>query len=111
MEQVDYSIPQFFSDYLYSYNKTTRDFDLRTVDSSELYSTKFINKYTKFSCHDEFFNSSPFAKKPSVNINNLTEAFIKKLDKFTQENTSFNSFEDMHDTAVKYWEERIYLGD
>ncbi len=63
LEQVDYSIPQFFSDYLYSYNKTTRDFDLQTVDSSELYSTKFINKYTKFSCHDEFFNSSPFAKK------------------------------------------------
>ncbi|MFS1518639.1 hypothetical protein V1503_19565 [Bacillus sp. SCS-151] len=69
------------------------------IDSTDLYTSEFLQKYTRFKNHSEFFESYS-AAFPGTFIP------LSEQNKFIMENTSFETWDDMYDLALEQWEHR-----
>lgn len=61
-----------------------------------LFPDSFMCKYTKFNSLDDFFEQSSFKHETEENLDAIDE---KELDKYVKENTQFECWEDMKQTA------------
>src|SRR5690554_304174 len=62
------------------------------VEFSDLFTDEFMRHNTKFLSIQEFFDKSPFEIKDQEDFDNIDQ---EKLDDFTKENSSFDSYHEM----------------
>ncbi|MGM7680763.1 hypothetical protein ACSVDA_01285 [Cytobacillus sp. Hm23] len=75
------------------------EIEFTLIDSTDLYTSEFLQKYTRFKNHSEFFESY-YATIPDTYIP------LSEQNKFMEENTSFKTWDDMYDLALEQWEHR-----
>ncbi|KKB34139.1 hypothetical protein [Bacillus thermotolerans] len=70
----------------------------QSVTFTELFTERFMSKYTRFTSIEEFFEKSPFEVQTNEDFDKINKA---ELDKYVSENTQFSSWENMLGEAGK----------
>lgn len=70
------------------------------IPFEELFNNTFMEKYTDYNTIDDMFENSKFELETKEDFENIPE---EELDKFINENTVFENWQDMTGTAAKEW--------
>jgi hypothetical protein len=70
------------------------------VPFSELYDRSFMEEYSRYSSFDELLEDGGFEIKTEEGFDQVPDA---ELDSHIRSNTSFDSWEEMQETAVHEW--------
>lgn len=73
------------------------------VPFKDLFNPKFMQKHTKFNSFDSFLEASPFTVKTQEDFDAIPK---DEFDTYINENTSFDSWNDMFTTARNDWIEK-----
>lgn len=70
------------------------------IPFNELFNTKFMREYTKFSSIDEMLDKSGFKIETTKDFESID---VNKWDEYVREVTRFQSWEEMTSEAGKLW--------
>lgn len=68
-----------------------------SVPLTDVYSDAFFQKHTSFQSFDDFLEKGGFTVNSQEDLESISD---EDLDKFTNENTNFESFEKLQEEAV-----------
>ncbi|MDX8362746.1 hypothetical protein [Cytobacillus sp. IB215316] len=80
-------------------NDHAHKIEFTLIDSADLYTSEFLQQYTRFKNHSEFFESYS-----SIFPDTFTP--LSEQNKFMQTNTSFETWDEMYELALEQWEHR-----
>lgn len=72
--------------------------NIKQLSFEELFNQSFMNKYTNFENIEDFFDKSSFKLEKQEDFENINEF---DLDKYTTNNTKFDSWQEMLNVAVQ----------
>ena len=76
------------------------------IKLNDLMSHEFISKYSKFENIEQLFKSSGFEIHAIVNPSSIPNI---KFDEFISNNTSFESWEEMHkEASIQYYKKKVF---
>lgn len=90
----------------YDFDQLFEEFDnFKNINPfKQTFNPGFMRKYTNFKSIEDFFSKSKFKINSNKDLEVLNEKEDKELDEYVKENTNFENWNEMAESAEEYLE-------